>query len=48
MEVVTSHHIDASDQDDRGMYEYYYEYDLFGFTDGETSHDLDKRQQNAC
>ncbi len=35
MRVERSHHIDASQPDIDGMYEWYYEYDLFRFTEGE-------------
>lgn len=35
MEVKTTHHIDAGDKDSQGWYQYYYEYDVFCFTDGE-------------
>ena len=35
MEVKTTHHIDAGDKDSQGRYQYYYEYDVFCFTDGE-------------
>jgi len=33
MEVRTSHHVDASERDQNGAYDYYYEYDLFQFAD---------------
>jgi hypothetical protein len=32
MEVTVTHHIDCSDRDESGLYEYYYEYDIFEFT----------------
>ncbi len=35
MKVEQSHHIDASDPENDGMYDWYYEYDIFRFTDGE-------------
>jgi hypothetical protein len=35
MQIECSHHIDASDPDDQGMYEYYYEYDLYRFSEGD-------------
>jgi hypothetical protein len=35
MKVEATHHIDASEPDENGMYEYRYEYDLYTFTDGE-------------
>lgn len=35
MHVECSHHIDASEPDALGMYEYHYEYDLYRFTEGE-------------
>ena len=38
MEVKTTHHIDAGDKDSQGWYQYYYEYDVFCFTDGEIQH----------
>ncbi|WP_207900849.1 hypothetical protein [Rhizobium azibense] len=34
MMVEVSHHIDASEPDADGFYDYHYEYDLFEFTDG--------------
>lgn len=34
MKVEISHHVDASEPDANGMYEYRYEYDLFLFSDG--------------
>lgn len=34
MQVTVSHHIDASEPDEHGDYEYYYEYDIFLFTEG--------------
>lgn len=34
MTMAMSHHIDASEPDVDGFYEYYYEYDVFEFTDG--------------
>ena len=35
MQVQCNHHIDASDPDANGDYEYYYEYDIFLFSEGE-------------
>jgi hypothetical protein len=34
MQVEFSHHIDASEADAEGFYEYYYEYDIYRFTLG--------------
>ncbi len=34
MHVERTHHIDASEPDDAGMYDYYYEYDIYVFKDG--------------
>ncbi len=34
MNVSVSHHIDASDPDADGNYEYFYEYDIYRFSDG--------------
>lgn len=34
MIVETTHHVDASEPDANGMYEYRYEYDVFSFSDG--------------
>lgn len=34
MQVECSHHIDASEADAEGFYEYYYEYDIYRFTLG--------------
>ncbi len=34
MHVECTRHIDASGPDETGMYEYYYEYDIYRFTDG--------------
>lgn len=36
MHVERTHHIDASDPDESGSYEYYYEYDLYRFIQGDT------------
>ncbi|MEI5677493.1 MULTISPECIES: hypothetical protein [unclassified Mesorhizobium] len=33
MNVETTHHIDASDPDENGYYDYFYEYDIFRFSD---------------
>jgi hypothetical protein len=35
MKVDTSHHIDASEPDADGQYDYRYEYDIYTFSDGE-------------
>lgn len=35
MQIERTHHIDASDPDESGSYEYYYEYDLYRFTQGD-------------
>lgn len=37
MLVETSHHIDAGEQDADGLYDYYYEYDVYRFIDGEAT-----------
>ncbi|MDL5038340.1 hypothetical protein [Comamonas resistens] len=37
MQVECSHHIDASEADAEGFYEYYYEYDIYRFTLGSLS-----------
>src|SRR5688572_441473 len=37
MQVTITHHIDASERDGDGYYKYYYEYDLYVFTNGELS-----------
>jgi hypothetical protein len=34
MKVETSHHLDASEPDADGMYEWHYEFDLYRFSDG--------------
>jgi hypothetical protein len=34
MNVDKSHHIDKSEPDAEGMYEYYYEYHIYEFTEG--------------
>jgi hypothetical protein len=31
MNISTSHHIDKSDKDSQGQYEFHYEYDLYEF-----------------
>jgi len=38
MNVEMTHHIDASEPDERGLYSYFYEYDLYTFSDGPTSY----------
>ena len=35
MKVDKSHHIDKSEPDADGMYEYYYEYDIYEFSEGD-------------
>lgn len=35
MHIECTRHIDASEPDESGMYEYYYEYDMFHFRDGQ-------------
>ena len=37
LQVECSHHIDASEPDAEGFYEYYYEYDIYRFTLGNLS-----------
>ena len=37
MDIVATHHIDSSEPDAWGRYEWRYEYDLYKFTDGDTS-----------
>lgn len=37
MHVHISHHVDASEQDADGFYEYYYEYDILVFSENESS-----------
>jgi len=36
MQIECIRQIDASEPDESGMYEYYYEYDIYRFTDGHT------------
>ena len=37
MKVTASHHIDASEPDENGFYDYHYEYDIYEFSrDGRT------------
>jgi len=36
MRVEITHHIDSSEQDADGFYDWYYEYDLYSFVDGAT------------
>lgn len=33
MKIEISHHIDASEPDAQGMYDWHYEYDIFSFSD---------------
>lgn len=35
MHVECNHYVDASEPDSRGMYAYYYEYDLFSFSEAD-------------
>jgi hypothetical protein len=37
MLIERYHHIDASEQDKDGFYDYYYEYDVYSFVDGPVS-----------
>ena len=37
MQIERSRHIDSSEQDESDGYDYYYEYDLYRFTDGAVS-----------
>jgi hypothetical protein len=37
MQVNTSHHVDAGKQNAEGLYDYYYEYDILVFSDGDLS-----------
>lgn len=37
MHVERVHHIECSEPDNAGMHEYYYEYDMYYFTDGPLS-----------
>ena len=34
MQIERTHHVDASELDEAGMYEYYYEYDIYRFSNG--------------
>ncbi|MBK8478130.1 MAG: hypothetical protein IPL39_18035 [Opitutaceae bacterium] len=34
MDIATTHHIDCSEKDAAGFCEYYYEYDIFRFSEG--------------
>ena len=34
MQIERTHHVDASEPDVAGLYEYFYEYDMFRFSDG--------------
>ena len=34
MDVQITHHVDASEPDAQGMYDYRYEYDLYTFREG--------------
>ncbi|MGF6542169.1 hypothetical protein [Paraburkholderia youngii] len=38
MEVIVSHHIDCGERDENGMYEYYYEYDIYEVGKGNVSY----------
>lgn len=37
MHVEQTHHIDAGEPDARGMYVYYYEYDLYSFSEADVA-----------
>ena len=37
MQVERTHHIDSSERDAEGFYEWYYEYDLFRFAEGDVA-----------
>lgn len=37
MKIERTRHVDASEQDESGGYDYYYEYDIYLFTDGSAS-----------
>ncbi|MBV9788124.1 MAG: hypothetical protein JOZ51_08125 [Chloroflexi bacterium] len=37
MKIEHTHHVDAGEPDERGRYEYYYEYDLFVFSEAGVS-----------
>ena len=37
MNVQVTHHVDAGEQDANGMYDYFYEYDIYEFSDGRES-----------
>ncbi len=34
MEITKTHHVDSSDPDDHGMYDYHYDYDIYTFSEG--------------
>ena len=38
MEVIKTHHVDASEPDANGLHDYYYEYDLYAFSEGDLSY----------
>ncbi|NGN40696.1 hypothetical protein G6N74_06440 [Mesorhizobium sp. CGMCC 1.15528] len=37
MNVETTHHIDASDPDENGYYDYFYEYDIYRFSNEQSA-----------
>jgi hypothetical protein len=37
VKVEVSHHVDASEPDAQGFYDYHYEYDIFTFSEGNVS-----------
>jgi len=37
MDVEITHHIDASDPDENGYYDYFYEYDIYRFFNGRSA-----------
>ncbi|WP_061539484.1 hypothetical protein [Collimonas fungivorans] len=38
MEITSTHHIDKSELDENGMYDYYYEYDIYEFSENGLSY----------
>lgn len=38
MEIVKTHHIDASEPDENGLHDYYYEYDIYAFSEDGVSY----------
>jgi len=37
MKIETTHHIDAGEKDSNGLYDFYYEYELIHFLEGDTT-----------